>query len=258
MKDAEMKSTTQQEFGLDSSQRESIEIFVQLFNEVDQLLTRKADVGMRSRATFAERASQRLAGTVGEEYIKELDILRNLRNVIVHTPKGGIPTVAVPTKHAIRRLEEIKEFLRKRFMALDYSASNVTTCTISCAFEDAIRLMSENDYSQIPVLQDGKLKGLFTSSGVSRYISHALRSDQSVEVIKRTPVSRILPQDEGRRNYAVFDRAVTLDTVLQKFNTNRALAAVIITETGLSDGKIEGIITPWDIGRITESLLVRR
>lgn len=252
-----MEETSKLKFRLDLTQQRSLDKFVQLYNEVDRLLTSKAHEKMRQKASLSERASERLAGTLGEKYIGELKDLHSLRNILIHGPKHGIPTLAVPTEDAIERLGEMVDFLKKRFVAVDYAVSEVITCTTSYPFEDVLRLISDNDFSQIPVLQDGKIKGLFTSSGVTRWISQALSSGESLQMIKRAPVSKILPQDEARKNYVIFGKLVTLDTVLQKFKGNRVLAAVLITENGLPDGKLKGIITPWDIGRITESLLVK-
>ena len=110
-----------------------------------------------------------------------------------------------------------------------------------------LKTIKHRDYSQFPVYEDGRFRGLLTENGITRWLAHHVMTKLSLVELEDVPVKDVLESEERRRNYHFMPRDTRVDDVVAQFASGELLEAVLITATGKPSETLLGIATRWDI-----------
>ena len=107
---------------------------------------------------------------------------------------------------------------------------------------DAITVMRDESFSQLPILSNGKVVALLTTETVVRWLA----SEVSNQIVSpwETKIDQVLPHTGAQHHYCLLSRRATLLDALAKFEDFAAqgkdLDAILISQDG----------TPWLWGHI--------
>jgi len=225
------------------------EEFIRLYKEMEDELERKYS------------GEKRRYSSVIYEYIndpesvpvrKNLDVCRELRNLLTHNAEIGGEPVAEPSEPVVASLRRILDYVRRPPLALDFATpgSKIISADPDDRVLDIMRVMEKNGYSHIPVLERRRFIGVFSVSTVFSCVLH----DPSFKIAPETPLralSGMLPLEKHMENYAFVHRETSITQARQMFEKprgkNKRLSVIFITEHGRREEGLLGMLTPWDI-----------
>lgn len=219
--------------------------FLAAFNRIDELMRKRCQIPL-GKGEFSAVLSEFEKRT----YFTDRDFLllaNRLRNVIVHDKKDPIVEIATPVLNVVERIERIAreleapEKVEKRFVT-----EKVITVTSDQTLKEVLKMISENQFSQFPVIHEGKIVALLTENGITRWLSSAVLMESMIEFADVT-VATVLGHEEKRENMMLISRLRELNDVRLQFAKNSFLEAAIITQAGKPDQNPLGIITRWDL-----------
>ena len=226
------------------------EELVEIYNEIHEYM--KEVMGIENYVSFKNLIDQskRKDPTISyyADYLKKI---ADLRNMIVHNNK----IYAVPNDEAFALIKKIQNILISPPRVIPKFEKEVFTLNSDYYIFNAVKMMKENDYSQIPIVdQNNTIINILTSNCISRWLgSFEVKKGDEI-VIKDTMIKDVLKCREEKNIFKVIDKDTKLPEVINKFDkvnkTEKRLAAFLITETGKKNEKILGIITEWDIPEI--------
>lgn len=125
------------------------------------------------------------------------------------------------------------------------SAGDSLSVVVATAFEKG--------YSQFPVFDSGRFVGLITENEITRWLGRRAHQNGLAIDLTEVKVRTVLREkDPFKKGVAIFDFVrfdASVEDVMGKFMARPMLEAVLLTRTGNSKSKIEGIITQWDAAR---------
>jgi predicted transcriptional regulator len=110
-----------------------------------------------------------------------------------------------------------------------------------------LKRVSQKEYSQFPVYDGDKFRGLLTENGITRWLAHHVSKKMSLVELEEVPIKQVLPEEETRPNWLFVSRNHTVDEVKGLFAEKELLEAVLITDAGKPAEKPIGIVTRWDV-----------
>ena len=241
------------------------EIFLQKYRILEGLLEKRYD-GCRMHSSSV--VMEFLRDDSSEGIRVDLDLIRELRNLLTHNAGADGAPIAEPSEEIIRRLDEIIEIVRKPRLAVDYGtpADRVLFAHLNDKLSHVMSAMRKNGYSHVPVVDRGRICGVLSVKSVFDYIAEkgagSLRDDFRIcDLGDRINLNRTV----GDR-YLFMPANANIEAVRSAFERyterNCRLGAVFISENGTPDEKLICIITPWDVmtdrqGTQTEGVYTR-
>lgn len=222
------------------------EIFLQKYRVLEGLLEKRYE-GRRLSSS-----------SVVIEYIREddsqpvrvdLDLLREIRNILSHNAGSGGQAVVEPSQEMIDRLDDIIAYVRRPRLAVHYGtpAERICSAHMNERVIHVMRSMQKNGYSHVPVEDRDGVAGVLSIKGVFDYI--ALNGAHSLDEDTRIADLRDHIRIDSR--YLFLPETASLNEVRNAFNRRRErnsrLSAVFITRTGRQQEKLMRMLTPWDV-----------
>lgn len=229
------------------------ETFLDLYKNLEQLVKDKySGNGKRYESPIINFSNSR----EGRPYKEELDSIREIRNLLVHLPmiNGNYPLE--PSEEIIAKLREIIEKVEHPLLALDFAvrSNNIMKARLEDSVFSVMSRMENNGYTHVPIVNDGKLFGVFSKSTVFSYlISHGLTKIR--DNMQINDFIDFLPIEKHRAEYYDFAAKDALYVEVREMFENtyqrksRRLMVVFITENGNPNEWLLGMITPWDVLR---------
>jgi CBS domain-containing protein len=179
----------------------------------------------------------------------------DLRNAIVHEKTRR--HIARPFAGTVREIERIAELLRRPpLLRQVLGRQRVQVAESTDPVGQALRVMYEHRFSQMPVYSGNRLVGLLTAETFARYVAAA--SDGAAAPHLAIPIADVLPHEEDPRHYEVLARTATTTETLALFDAyeaeGRFLDAIIVTRTGSRTERPAGIVTVFDVPKLQASL----
>ncbi len=111
--------------------------------------------------------------------------------------------------------------------------------------------MREQLYTHIPILKNGRVVGVFDENSVFNYLAHEEIAGVD-DNLRFSDISEYLSLEGREMEQFMF---ASMNTSVEKieerienaYRQHRRIGVVFITDNGKEDGKLQGIITPWDI-----------
>ena len=117
---------------------------------------------------------------------------------------------------------------------------------------DALKIMYDNSFTQLPIFKGNKFIDLLTNNTISRWLGACV--DEEIFSLKETPIGEVLKYAESRDSYFFINKDATLSDAMEKFqyfeSVGEPIDAILITEKGNPSEMILGIITRSDFPKI--------
>lgn len=189
------------------------------------------------------------------EYKEDINYCRVVRNFLVHTPKVNQTYSIMPSPEMVAFLKDLIKEIKNPPLAKDYAIkiNNMYTVSLKSNIVDVVRYMQTMGFTHVPVIEDGKIYGVFSANVLYTYLS---KTNEEIKTFD-TDLSLLkdyLPLHKHTNEYFAFvDENTTLREVSQLFKIDvrsmKQLSAVFITENGHSDERIQAMLTPYSILR---------
>ncbi len=226
------------------------ELFLQKYRILEDLLEKRYD------------GRQMTAPSVIVEYLRsddsceirtDLDVMRELRNLLTHNgDEFGYP-IAEPSDRMLSRMDEIIEYVRRPRPALQFGtpAEQIMYTELNERAIDVMRAMIKNGYSHIPVLNRGAFAGIFSIKALFSYLAQNGFDDINRDLHIRDLGNLLKVDQRYSESYRFMPASATINEVREAFRKtakqNNKLAMVLITKDGSDKNEILRILTPWDV-----------
>ena len=183
---------------------------------------------------------------------QELDYIRDVRNLLTHRPRIGEFYAVEPTDAMLSLLEKLIDRLEHPLSAIRIAVplEDVLSASLDSPVLDSLEKMYKRAFSHMPILEDGKVVGVFSGSSLMNCVlyKHIMFSgDLKFRDIKDTFTFDQHPSETFRfvsRDTLVSDISDMFDEALQQ---EERIGMIFVTENGKSDEELLGIITAWDV-----------
>lgn len=224
--------------------------FLELYKNLEELLEVRYSDGRKYAGSTVMRFYN---DEDGKKWREELNVCREMRNMLSHHADIDGQPVFEPSDAVLRVLENIIEDVKNPPVAMSIAtpAKSLLTCSYGDKAEDVMRKMKECGYSHVPVIEDGRLVGVFSVgtafSMIEKYGLDRFRSNVLIgELAEFLPIDRHMTESFGFTADTTPYRSLR-NRFAGNGPKNRRLAALFVTQNGRENGKVLGIITPWDM-----------
>lgn len=233
---------------------ENVDAFINSFQQIEEYLIQKTNSDRYSTFTSMITECSDFDPVI-RKYQNELKLFGNLRNAIIHKKVEWSP-IANPNEQAVEFIGEIVVKLLKPVKVIPAFKRDVATCSLSDSIANVLTEMYKNDFSQVPVLNEGKCVNLLTTNSISRWLSENVKNE--LVDLEETTVEQVLQFKEEEESFAFISRNATLAEAYSYFEKNEkrraALDALLITENGKPHQGLLGMITHYDLPDIVAKI----
>ena len=182
-----------------------------------------------------------------------LAFCRMLRNLLSHYDwsKAGNDMIIV-TDQAIRQVNNLYYSLNPMtLMRVAIRAGQIFAPSPEDSVLAAVKVMQRNDYSYIPVVENHRIVGVFSTKTIMRLVAENNGVNIS-ETLKFKEIADLIQlKDESNAHYGVINPNMTVEDISLKFQRSKTrrmrLDMLFITDNGRSDGLLQGMVTPVDL-----------
>ncbi len=228
---------------------DNAEKFLNLYKSLEEALeTRYRERGKSTSSPVSQYLKEREA----EPFRNDLDLCRQVRNLLSHTADVDGETPVQPADALLRVLREVLDFVQRPPLAVEYATPY--DALLRARPDDLVmpvmRRMVDCGFSHVPVMRGRLVLGVFSASTpFSQLITGRTPPiDEQTEMSALSNLTRI-DQHLTERFLFVPDgisvpeaqRLFTLDRKREK-----RLAALFLTSNGQQSGDLTAMMTPWD------------
>ena len=226
------------------------EIFLQKYRVLEGLLEKRYE-GCRMHSSSVVMEFLRDDNSEGVRV--DLDLIRELRNLLTHNAGPNGEPIAEPSEEIIRKLDEIIDFVSKPRSAVDFGtpADQVLFAHLNDKVTFVMSRMRKYGYSHVPIIEKGRICGVLSVKCVFDYLADqgTLNLDPHLRIADLG--ERIsLTRTSGDR-YLFLPANTNVEAVRAAFERytvrNCRLGAVFISKNGSPEEELVCIITPWDV-----------
>jgi predicted transcriptional regulator len=128
----------------------------------------------------------------------------------------------------------------------------VYSVSVDDCIGDALKIMYENSFSQLPIYRGDKFIDLLTNNTISRWLGSSV--DEEIFSLRETSIKEVLKFTENPDSYFFLNSDASLSEAIEKFqyfeSIGKPLDAVLITQNGKATEELLGIITFSDFPKI--------
>jgi len=192
---------------------------------------------------------------VVNRYLSELKAFAQLRNLLSHERYDN-EYLAKPSETIILGIRKIHKKIVAQPLLYSLCRKNILTFEGTNKIQDVVVAMRKYNFSQVPILNQQQIYGVLSANTISRWLG----SDQTDDIVctSETNVNDVMSHQEYTDNYVILSRSDTFGKAIAKFDKyssqGKQLDAIFITESGLKNQKILGIVTLSDIPKILNDL----
>lgn len=221
--------------------------FITAYNTIDNAL--RSIYNFKRSMSYSDiiRRSASLNYVVRKYEDKLVDYGR-LRNAIVHSSYEDV-IIAEPHKDVLEEFEKIANLLSTPPKALPAIASrDVKTMEASTNLANVFKLIYQKGYKNIPIYENDALIGVANAGKLAEIVGRILASGENLdEFMQNTNIGEVLMDAVDDNYYVIVSSNVTVEQVMELFNSNRKLLVVLITPKGILTERPIGIITVGDV-----------
>lgn len=227
--------------------------FIDAYNRIDNSLRARFNFSDRMSYSDVVRKSAELSSLV-RKYESDLISYGRLRNAIVHDSSSNF-VIAEPHDKVVQNYVKIADLLEKPPKVSQMEKPTPISLSPNMTIFDAVKLMYESGYSNMPVFDGKKIYGLVTGRHIVYTLGRLLERGIDVEsALSKARVSEIIFGSDYGKIYVVKNIEATLDEIVDEFEKNRKLFGCIITNSGTLNEKPIKIFTSVDIIKIKKVL----
>lgn len=230
------------------------ELFLSLYNKLDDLLRNKYNLADYNRSAIVRRINELRNSplTRNKERAEKLEIMRNLRNSLVHVEMYDNTENFHITRKIINDLEKEVDDVIRPMKAFDVCKriENVVTATLETSVHELTYKMIEGGYTHIPIMHRGVLVGVFSENSLfTRY-----NRRKKLSITDDTKIQEFYEYTKlefhATQYFEFVSKCDNVDKLVPMFSkkkNGKKLAMLFVTSMGRSDEPVIGIITMYDI-----------
>lgn len=227
--------------------------FLNVFNEMEKFLRIEYQDGKFNESSFMGTL-YKVRGKKMNDLISNKDNFEilsqaaQLRNILVHNED-----IAIPTEEFFKKFRHTvaKIIHPKTVFEVMNPIGRAVTANLYNTIDEILKLIEEKGHSNIPIVENHLLKGVFTKKTLYYYMmvkpNHVISSKMTMKDI-------LVAMDLDHDPASYFDfipRDMNLYDALAYFSADakkeKELELLFVTEHGLPDEKILGLVTLWDL-----------
>lgn len=234
--------------GLADDHLREIERFETLFNDVHgQLRKAIGDDGAPFRSALTRYVGKHPYWAEEAEFLRQVG---RLRNILVHERTRPNDYLAVPAPRVMEQLATIRDALVNPILVIPQFERQVETVSNDVMLVEVLATITERDYSQFPVYDGRRFRGLLTENGITRWLARRSRDKGWAVNLEGVRVREVIEDEETSEN-AIFVKASALvSDVRSEFVRRELLEAILVTESGGVEEPLLGIATRWDVAAL--------
>lgn len=222
--------------------------FLDLYKQLEDELEQKY---RNSKRKFSSVIYEFLRDVDSEPVHGDLDVCREIRNLLTHNANLGGQPVVEPSEHVIKSLQDIIAYVKRPPLAIEFATKteNIIKANLSQKVIRLMEVMVKNGFSHVPVMAEGEWHGVFSVGTIFQYTVKTGR-----HIGKETKLSELkgfLSIQEQLDNYCFIDAEGTYLQVRKMFERvpgkNKRVSVVFVTDNGHWNGRLLGMLTPWDV-----------
>lgn len=193
----------------------------------------------------------------GKKYYDDLDLCRELRNLLTHHSDIAGSPPAEPSSALIDFLKKVVWEIENPITAkmIETQVGNLLIAHKDDFIEDLVQNMKDKGYSHVPYFRNNMLFGVLSIESLFRYMKD--RPNDLFSSVKVSDIEEyLLPENHIFEKYDFVGADTPYREVADLFRAKGPgsvrVAAVFVTKDGSDKGRVEGMITPWDILKIEE------
>lgn len=188
-----------------------------------------------------------------------LDVCRRTRGLLSHNSKINNNYVVVPSKELVEILDEAISRVTNPLLisSVMIPAQKVCSAEKSNFVRPILKKMVENTYTHIPILDDGRVVGVFSENTLLSLIAkeEIIGIDDTI-TFDNCEIEALLPISEHEtESFRFVPRGMLLSDARRLFEdaikNGSRIGLIFVTQNGSEHEKILGIVSSWDIAGIT-------
>lgn len=234
------------------SEKERAERFLTLYRMFEGMLEKRyADHIMSTGSVVKEY----LRDPDSEPFRAEIDLCREIRNILSHNTEWDGDPVVAPSEGVIQRMGAIIEHVKRPMLAIQYGtpAERILFAHPNDLALNIMRHMLKMGYSHVPVADKSGLIGVFSSGSLMVFAAKKGLSQVRDELRVGEMKDAIDFGDERSERFMFLRPDATLLNVRDAFEKrrerNHRLAVVFLTEDGTRRTPVRAMLTAWDVLR---------
>lgn len=189
-----------------------------------------------------------------QKYKDDIKYCQEVRNLLSHKKKINGSYAIEPNVEMLKFIDSLLDRIRDRARCCDIQVvmKNVYWQPMDGSVKKAMQIMRKNLYSHVPILDsNGTVIGVFDENSVFNYIADGEKTEIS-DTLTFSDISKYVSLNEREMESFIFFRPNEyVEELENNFESarrqDRRIGIAFVTSNGRSDGKLQGIITPWDI-----------
>lgn len=183
----------------------------------------------------------------------ELDYCREVRNLLQHNELVNDDYAVVPSAGMMECLRDALSRVLDVPTAggICVKTQQLYAASIHDRIRPAMRAMVQNAYAYVPILEDGRVQGVFSESTLLAYMN----TDEVVEIAEEDTFEKVrdlLPLDRhGVEKFAFVEAGLLATDIAELFQAaqkrRERLGMVFVTANGKQRERLLGILTAWDL-----------
>lgn len=184
-------------------------------------------------------------------YREELDCCREVRNLLTHEVRVDGEPAIIPGDGMIRFLEKMIDLIvnpprvKHRMTPIE----KLVAVTYDTPVLEMMERMRAHDLSRVPLLVDGVVRGMFSMETVFRATLDGIPIGAETKIAN---LDGLLALDAAPiTTYRFVPPEMTLDAAEEMFyhayGRKSKIRALLVTEGGNPDGKLLGVLSPYDV-----------
>ncbi|MBQ7714604.1 MAG: CBS domain-containing protein [Clostridia bacterium] len=192
----------------------------------------------------------------GKKYYDELDVCREIRNLLTHHSYFKGETPVYPSESIINALKEIIYELENPVTAMTVATpmADMLIASYSDKVNDVLSKMESRGFSHVPVMEGSKLVGVFSVGALFVYLRRSRRALSEGGIVISDLKDQLPIGAHMTEKYLFCDADTPIEKVSEMFASagpkNKRVAAVFVTRGPELKRSVVGIITPWDIIKV--------
>lgn len=233
------------------------ERFLEAYRDIEHHL--QLLVGDGEHRPFMKMVKQaRAQSMLTDDQRQALEAYAHLRNAIVHTVYYESQPIADPVEGVTDDIERLRDALTHPPLALPLvrsQQSRVWTVHLGQSLHDVLHIVRENDFSQLPIYEDGRYVDLLTTNAIARWLAAEPNAPAGARPVTVAEVSDYV---EVQDHAELVPASITATAILGRFTetaiTGRQLRAAIITERGEVTDEPLGVVVAEDLPRLAAAV----
>lgn len=183
----------------------------------------------------------------------ELDFCREVRNLLTHNPKIGGSYAVEPSDEMLALLDKVKERVSNPVRARDIyvPTGKLLWRKPEDSVLETLKLMRNNVYSRVPILQGGRVIGLFSKNTLFSYIIDRGSVTVEKDLVFKDLMDYLPPERHNDETYRFIPEDMPLAKISDLFGKalkhSDKIGMLFVTKNGKPGEKLLGILTAWDV-----------